>query len=1055
MVMISVAALAAPADLDPGFGTGGKVTTDFGGGDDAGNHVVMQSDGKIVVAGSSFNGSHYDVALARYNADGTADSSFGTGGKVTTDFSGSDDAGYSVVVQSDDKIVVAGYASGSSLDFALVRYEADGTRDASFGTGGRVSIDLGGYNDVGHSVAVQSDGKIVVAGDSFNGSDYDFALVRCNVDGTLDSGFGTGGKVITDFGSSQDYGRSLAIQSDGKIVVAGYSGTYPFSDMALVRYTASGGLDPSFGTGGRVITDFDGFDDVGDSVVVQTDGKIVVGGYSLSGDYHFALVRYNANGTLDNGFGTGGKVTTDFGGFDDACSGIAVQGDGKILAAGYSSTGSNAEAFALARYTASGALDTRFGTGGKVLTSLGSNHDVGRSLWVQGDGRIVVAGYSGSFPNYDFALVRYVGGEPPPAPEIDVQQPTGTSIASGGSVDFGGVIVGSTADLVFTIANHGAADLMLTGSPDKVVVDGSDADFFTVTAEPASPVAAGGTTTFTVRFAATSVGMKSATLTIASNDAAQSPFTIALLATAHLAAPVSTKFLAAGGVTADAAPGAGVFPGLPADAKLANFNAPATDDDGDMAFIARWTSATGGVNGRPIRGTGLFLNGECLALVGGDASAVGGTNAKWKSFTDPVLDNQGRLACIATLSGVPKNAASVIVATRTGTPLAKIAQSGDTATADGAKFKSFKAVAYTGTRIASLAQLAAGTGTAPRTTAANDLGIWYHETSSLLFVMREGDSVAGRTIKTLVAFAPGNGSPGCGRGTLVNATASGDPIVTALAVFANRTQGQGLIAQNIRDGRPSLALSLSGDPATGVNNGATFASYGLPARNSAETTAFLGKLTIGNGVTKADASGIFRGPDVNGQFATVVRSGVNAGQAGTGAKFGVLKDPVLNEAGDIAFPATVTGVKGLGAQTLWLRPASGGLRLLAQGGADAGDLVGAKWKSFTSLALAAGGRGPIFAATLVPNQTNVSKASASGVWAVDYAGDVRTLFRTGDSIDIGPPGTPVVKKVKTFTLLKATPGNTGVTRSFNAAGQVVWLATFTDKTQAIMTTAVP
>jgi uncharacterized delta-60 repeat protein len=1058
LVVLPFAAFTAPADLDTGFGTAGKVTTDFGGRNDLGQSVVVQSDGKIVVAGNSFNGSNDDFALVRYNADGALDSSFGTGGKVVTDFGGFDDAGNSAVVQSDGKIVVAGFASGSNLDFALVRYNADGTLDGSFGTGGKVTTDLGGYNDVADRVALQSDGKIVVAGDSFNGtnSNYDFALVRYNADGTLDSSFGTGGKVTTDFSTSQDYGRSVVLQSDGKIVVAGYSGAYPVSDIALVRYTAAGALDSSFGTGGKVITDFAGFDDVGYSVALQSDGKILVAGYSLTSYYDSALVRYNADGTLDSGFGTGGKVTTDFGSFDDLGLSVAVQADGKIVVAGYSSIASNTEGFALARYTTGGALDTRFGTGGKVITGFGSSHDVGRGLVLQSDGKIVVAGYSGSTPNYDFALVRYLGGEAPPAPEIDVQQPVGTSIASGGSADFGSVNVGGTADLTFTIANNGNADLTLSGAPDMVAVDGDDANLFTVTMQPTSPVAAGGTTTFTVRFAPTDVGTRSATLTIASNDSARSPFTITLEAAAVLAAPLNTTFLAAGGITADAAPGAGVFIGLPGDAKLANFNAPAIDDRGAIAFVAKWTSATGGVNGRPTKGTGLFLDGECLALVGGDASSIA-PNAKWKSFSDPVLDGQGRLACIAALSGVPKNASSVVVATTTGTSLVKIVQAGDPATGDGAKFKSFKAVAYAGTRLAVLTQLAAGTGTDPRTTAANDLGVWFQEPGNGLLALREHDSAGGKTIKTLVSFLPGNGSPGCGRGYFMQPSGGGGAQIGALAKFTDGTQG--LIVQDVTEA-DFTPLSLSGDAATGLNLGGSFASYSVPARNRDETTAFLGKLTIANGVTKADAPGIFTGPDVNGKFKTVIRSGVNAGQAGPGAKFGLLKDPVLSESGDLAFPASVTGVKGLGAQTLWWKPAGEALALLAQAGpanpnAAPTDLpTGAQWKALQSLAIAAN-RGPLFIATLVPGKGGVLATTASGVWAMDFDGKLRTLFRTGDQIDVGVPGTPVLKKVKSFTLLKASVGSPGVTRSFNLAQQVVWLATFIDKSQAIVTTEVP
>jgi len=489
--------------------------------------------------------------------------------------------------------------------------------------------------------------------------------------------------------------------------------------------------------------------------------------------------------------------------------------------------------------------------------------------------------------------------------------------------------------------------------------------------------------------------------------------------------------------------------GLPDDALIASFGPPATDDDGDLAFVAKWTSATKG------KGTGLFLNDQCLAVVGGDASVITGvTGAKWKSFSDPVVD-AGHVACIAKLS----TGASAVIFNAVGSTLGKVALTGETGTNDGAKFKSFKTVTVVGDEVGFLATLANGTGTTPKTTAANDTGIWL--TGSIItgasthaLALREGDSSGGRTIKTLVSFLPGSGSAGCGRGTVIVPTDGGDPQIGALVKFAG-PPAQGLIFQDVDESDFTL-ISLSGDGATGLNNGATFASYGVPARNSAETTAFLGKLTVSSTVSKVEASGIFAGPELDGRFATVARVDGPADDAGTGAKFKLLKDPVLSEDGDIAFSATVSNVKGLGAQTLWWKRA-GQLQpeLLAQGGKRPGpDLsADAQFKSFTSLAIAGGGRGPIFAATLVPKKGGVLASSATGVWAVDFTGAVRKLFCTGDQIDFGG-GT--MKTVKTFTLLNATAGTTGLTRSFNNAAQVVWLATFKeDKTQAIITTEVP
>jgi uncharacterized delta-60 repeat protein len=222
-----------PAELDPTFGGTGKVTTDFAGSDDSAYSVTLQADGKIVAAGSSAPVS--DFAVVRYNTDGSLDTSFGGTGKVRTDVI-SYDVATSVAIQTDGKIVVAGYASGSNYDFALVRYHTDGSLDTSFGGMGKVTTDFGS-DDFASSVAIQADGKIVATGSSGGLSNNDFALVRYNSDGSLDASFGGTGKITTDFGSrAEDQARSVTIQADGKIVAAGYSGHTATHDFALVRY---------------------------------------------------------------------------------------------------------------------------------------------------------------------------------------------------------------------------------------------------------------------------------------------------------------------------------------------------------------------------------------------------------------------------------------------------------------------------------------------------------------------------------------------------------------------------------------------------------------------------------------------------------------------------------------------------------------------------------------------------------------------------------------------------------------------------------------------------
>jgi uncharacterized delta-60 repeat protein len=372
--------------LDTSFSGDGKETTDFGGSDQA-NGVALQG-GKIVAAGGG--GVRGDFALARYNADGTLDPSFSGDGKQTTAFAGPD-AATGVAVQADGKIVAVGQsASGAGNEFALARYNPNGTLDTSFSGDGKQTTDFTGGAT---GVALQADGKIVAAGRVGSGTTGgDFALARYNPNGSLDTSFSGDGKQTTDFGGAYDGGATaVALQGDGKIVAVGTGGGPPDSDFAIARYRPNGTLDASFSGDGKRMTDFGGFD-VATGVALQANGKIVAVGRDGSSD--FALARYNANGSLDASFSGDGKQTTDFGGSFDGASGVALQGDGKIVAVG----GGGAGDFALARYNPNGSLDTSFSGDGKQTTDFGF-FERANGVALQGDGKIVVVGGA--------ALARY------------------------------------------------------------------------------------------------------------------------------------------------------------------------------------------------------------------------------------------------------------------------------------------------------------------------------------------------------------------------------------------------------------------------------------------------------------------------------------------------------------------------------------------------------------------------------------------------------------------------------------------------------------------------
>jgi len=370
-------------------------------GDDAANALVLQQDGKIVAAGES----RRKLALARYKPNGSLDTSFGGDGRVTTGFG----PAFALVEQPDGKLVVAG--AGSNDDFALARYNPDGSPDRSFGVGGKVTTVFGSEDSKPFALVLQPHGKLV-AGGRADGDFPEFALARYNPNGSLDTSFGTGGKVTTALGPEDDEVRALALQPDGKLVASGESDNSSAYDFALARYNPDGSLDTSFGTGGMVTTAFSEGDAEAGALVLQPDGKLVAAGAVLSDNDYFALARYNADGSPDPSFGTGGKVTTQLGPEFNAANALVLEPDGKLVAAGQSTDLSN-NYFALARYNPNGTLDTSFDDTGKVTTKIRSRGNGAAAVVLQPDGKLVAAGFTlkGSTQqnrlSADFALLRY------------------------------------------------------------------------------------------------------------------------------------------------------------------------------------------------------------------------------------------------------------------------------------------------------------------------------------------------------------------------------------------------------------------------------------------------------------------------------------------------------------------------------------------------------------------------------------------------------------------------------------------------------------------------
>jgi uncharacterized delta-60 repeat protein len=402
-------------ELDPSFGEDGIVSTNFGPHAVAEiDDLALQPDGKIVVAGHLETGEVYnfDFALARYNPDGSLDASFGDGGAVRTDITSYDSAN-AVVIQPDGKILAAGWVYDSETylfnDMLLARYHPDGSLDTNFGDGGLVLSDFGTGSAAG-DLALQADGKILVAGytDIEEAGQYlrVFALARYTPEGLLDASFDGDGWVTTSFSAFGNTASSLALQPDGKILLAGeavasYSGGDPY--IALARYNSDGSLDNAFdGDGKLVVTDMAG----GRSLVaLQADGKIVVAYSSVEAAPDFILQRFNPDGSLDTGFGEAGRVRTDWGG-QEYTTGIAVQPDGKIIAAGVVTAYGSGYSFVLARYHPDGSLDESFGYYGQVMTDV-APQDYANALALQQDGKIILAGSFADDSPVDFGLVRY------------------------------------------------------------------------------------------------------------------------------------------------------------------------------------------------------------------------------------------------------------------------------------------------------------------------------------------------------------------------------------------------------------------------------------------------------------------------------------------------------------------------------------------------------------------------------------------------------------------------------------------------------------------------
>ncbi len=498
----------ASFSLDPTYGNGGKVITSFGIEAPA-TDLALQSDGKAVVVGYNYNGSANWV-IARYNTDGSLDSSFGTNGIVIQNF-GFSNAALAVRIQTDGKIVVAGSDQNTSTHpWTVGRYNTNGTLDTTFGNNGIAIPSINGSDQVKlTALTLQSDGKIITAGYR----DYDAAIVvRQNPDGSLDQTFGNGGIVAATLDGGFERTRSVTLQTDGKIVIFGDGGN---ADLFTYRFNTDGSIDTTFGSNGLVTESFGA--SAGATyhglAIQPTDGKIVeTAGYFPASGSHVRtyVIRYNPDGTHDSSFGSGGYVLNPFAtvSIQDASSSLFFQSDGKIVLGGSSYDGSN-QYFALRRLNADGTVDTSFGSNGSIITPVGSGgNSYISSIAFQADGKILAGGAASNGSYNDFALARYADIAPTINPISNTTINEGDTYTANGSFSDPNPNATSWTATVDYGDSSGTQSLALSGMNFSLSHQYKDEGTYTVTVKVTDNQGATGTgtATITVNNATPSVG---------------------------------------------------------------------------------------------------------------------------------------------------------------------------------------------------------------------------------------------------------------------------------------------------------------------------------------------------------------------------------------------------------------------------------------------------------------------------------------------------------------------------------------------------------------------
>ncbi len=417
--LVSVLALPAlqaqsPGEFDLSYGVNGKRILPLGTANAFSRSMVIQPDGKAVLACITNNATSNDFAVVRLLENGQPDPDFGTGGIVSTDFFDKTDVAEAVALDEFNRIIVAGYVEQvDGFEFAVARYLPDGRLDETFDGDGRATVALGATAFC-KDVAIQADNKIVIGGYVLNplSATNEYTLVRFDTTGQLDPTFDGEGIVMTHMGMGAGVANALTIQPDGKIVLAGqvFNEATFFWEIGIARYDTDGTLDPAWDHDGIVFAPVAGVNPTINEIVLQSDDKIIVGGYSgtAPSNNKFTVARFHSNGTPDESFDEDGIVIDSYGFEDNQINAMVLQPDGHLIIAGTTLVG-NVDRFALARLDAAGHFDEPFGDEGKVVSVISQNDGIS-AMALQGDGKLVVAGESFDGTRFNIVAARYQTG---------------------------------------------------------------------------------------------------------------------------------------------------------------------------------------------------------------------------------------------------------------------------------------------------------------------------------------------------------------------------------------------------------------------------------------------------------------------------------------------------------------------------------------------------------------------------------------------------------------------------------------------------------------------